>query len=158
MSDLIANGNFSVPTGVNPGGFKQFSNPPETGFKWTIAWVNPTTTGTPTAEVQNTAADGQYLELASSAPYQISQTVQPLPGQDYVFSFRAKARQGYPSPFLARLTKPNGVVVEYRIKPGPEWQTYTFCQCPGAREVVVTFVGLGTNDGGAFLDDVHYVN
>jgi len=75
--------------------------------------------GTPTAEVQNTAADGQYLELASTAPYQISQTVQPLPGQDYVFSFRAKARQGFPSPFLARLTKPNGVVVEYGIKPGP---------------------------------------
>lgn len=154
--DLIADGNFATPTVA--GNFYHFSNSDEPSFPWKIAWVDPSTTNPPKAELQKATGGEQYLELASTAPYQISQTITPQPGQDYVFSFRAKARKGYESGFLARLTKPNGVVVEYHIKPGADWRTYTFCQCPAGREVVVTFVGLGTNDGGAFIDDVHYVN
>jgi len=157
--DLIADGNFATPSFA--GNFYQFSNADEPSFPWKIAWVDSSidpTTNPPKAELQKPSGGNLYLELASTAPYQISQTITPQPGQDYVFSFRAKARKGYPSDFLARLTKPNGVVVEYHIKPGADWQTYTFCQCPTGKEVVVTFVGLGKNDGGAFIDDVHYVN
>jgi hypothetical protein len=156
MSNLILNGDFSIPNIAATSGFLQFIQTPQ--FAWGIAWVSSTATGVPTAEVQKTAQDGQYLEIASTAPFQISQTILPNSGEDYVFSFRAKARTGFASQFLARLTMPSGVVIEYHINPGPSWKTYTFCQCPTEGKVLVTFVGLGTNDGGAFIDDVHYVN
>ncbi|MFA6267804.1 MAG: hypothetical protein WC670_19065 [Pseudolabrys sp.] len=156
MSDLILNGDFSFPNISGPTGYLQFIETPP--FSWHIAWVNSATVGPPKAEVQKNVPDGQYLEIASSAPYQITQTIQPNPGEDYVFSFRAKARSGFPSQFLARLSKPDGVVVEYHITPGSTWHNYTFCQCPTTGKVEVTFVGLGTSDGGAFIDSVHYVN
>ncbi len=151
--NLVKNGTFDAPS--FSGAFTHFTAPGTPPFLWAISWA---ASGTPTAELQRIGSDGPFCELASTAPYTISQVINPTPGEDYVFAFRAKARPGYPSPFLARLTKPTGVVVEYRIKPGPEWRTYTFCQCPTNGEVTVAFVGLGTNDGGAFIDDVRYIN
>jgi hypothetical protein len=156
MSNLIHNGDFSFPNITGATGFQQFTQ--TSAFGWTIAWVDSALTAPAKAEVQKTAQDGQYLEIASTAPFQISQTIVPNSGEDYVFSFRAKARPGFSSQFLARLTHANGVAIEYHINPGPGWRTYTFCQCPTDGKVEVKFVGLGTDDGGAFIDDIHYVN